>query len=167
MDACSACPRSVLCGILGERQRKRARAFVCLHQLNAPALCARPPLCGSPYIKWFLEKTGHEGLNNLLAAYEDKTAYAQTIFAFCAGPGEEVLTFDGRVPGKIVPARGPPDFGWDPVFLPDGYAETYAEMSKDVKTGMSHRTRSLTLMQEWLMANAASLPPNAKQPRSE
>ena len=35
-----------------------------------------------PYIKWFLEKTGHVGLNNLLAAYDDKSAYAQTIFAF-------------------------------------------------------------------------------------
>ena len=44
-----------------------------------------------PYIKWFLEKTGHEGLNNLLAAYDDKSAYAQTIFSFTAGPGEDVL----------------------------------------------------------------------------
>jgi hypothetical protein len=32
-----------------------------------------------PYIKWFLEKTGHAGLNNLLAAYEDKSAYAQVL----------------------------------------------------------------------------------------
>jgi inosine triphosphate pyrophosphatase len=119
-----------------------------------------------PYIKWFLEKTGHAGLNNLLAAYDDKSAYAQTIFAFCAGPGQEVETFDGRVPGKIVPARGPPDFGWDPVFLPDGYTETYAEMSKDTKTSMSHRTRSLTLLQEWLVANADALPPSTKQPRA-
>ena len=35
-----------------------------------------------PYIKWFLEKTGHTGLNNLLAAYEDKSAYAQCIFSY-------------------------------------------------------------------------------------
>ena len=27
----------------------------------------------------------------------------------------------GKVDGKIVPPRGPPDFGWDPIFLPDGY----------------------------------------------
>ena len=40
----------------------------------------------SRYIKWFLDKTGHEGLNNLLCAYEDKSAYAQTIFA-AAGAG--------------------------------------------------------------------------------
>merc|ERR1719310_1906749 len=55
-----------------------------------------------PYIKWFLEKTGHEGLNNLLAAYDDKSAYAQTIFGFTSGPGCEVQLFDGRRAGKIA-----------------------------------------------------------------
>ena len=54
------------------------------------------------YIKWFLEKTGHEGLNNILAAYPDKSAYAQCVFGLCAGPGQPVHTFDGRTPGKIV-----------------------------------------------------------------
>ena len=114
--------------------------------------------------RWFLEKTGHTGLNNLLAAYDDKSAYAQTIFSFSPGPGGEVHTFDGRVPGRIVPARGPTDFGWDPVFLPDGYEHTYAEMEKATKTAMSHRTVSLTKLQTWLMENADSLR-NAKQPR--
>ena len=37
--------------------------------------------------------------------------------------------FDGRTPGKIVPPRGPSDFGWDPVFEPDGYEQTYAQVS--------------------------------------
>ena len=40
--------------------------------------------------QWFLEKLGHEGLNNLLAAYIDKTAYAQCIVAYCEGPGHEI-----------------------------------------------------------------------------
>lgn len=38
-----------------------------------------------------------------------------------------------------MPARGPTDFGWDPVFLPDGFDTTYAEMDKDVKNTISHR----------------------------
>jgi hypothetical protein len=38
-----------------------------------------------------------------------------------------------------VPARGPADFGWDPVFLPDGFDTTYAEMDKDIKNTISHR----------------------------
>jgi inosine triphosphate pyrophosphatase len=78
--------------------------------------------------QWFLERLGHEGLNNMLMAYPDKSAFAQCTFSFCAAPGEEVLTFVGKTPGKIVPARGPLDFGWDPVFQPDGFDETYAEV---------------------------------------
>ena len=63
------------------------------------------------YIKWFLEKTKHEGLNNLLAAYPDKSAFAQCIFAYSDGSDMEPILFTGRTHGKIVPARGPTDFG--------------------------------------------------------
>lgn len=52
------------------------------------------------------------GLNKMLAGYEDKTAYAQCIFAYCDGPDAEPVVFVGRTEGKIVPARGPTDFGW-------------------------------------------------------
>lgn len=44
--------------------------------------------CGGlpgPYIKWFLAKLGHDGLNRMLVGFEDKTAYAQCIFAFTPG----------------------------------------------------------------------------------
>ena len=46
--------------------------------------------------------------------------------------------------GKIVPARGPPDFGWDPVFEADGFDQTYAEMDKDVKNTISHRFNTIS-----------------------
>lgn len=62
------------------------------------------------------QKLGHDGLNRLLDGFEDKTAYAQCIFALTAGPGKPVRTFVGRTPGRIVPARGDNNFGWDPVF---------------------------------------------------
>jgi inosine triphosphate pyrophosphatase len=55
------------------------------------------------------------------------------------GPDAEPITFVGRTEGAIVPARGPDDFGWDPVFQPEGFQETYAEMDKDVKNTISHR----------------------------
>jgi len=48
-------------------------------------LIIAPCSCAGPYIKWFLQKLGHDGLNRLLAGYEDKTAYAQCIFAYMAG----------------------------------------------------------------------------------
>uniref|UniRef100_A0A0A9G4Z8 Pco148511 n=1 Tax=Arundo donax TaxID=35708 RepID=A0A0A9G4Z8_ARUDO len=43
---------------------------------------------GPTYRKWFLEKIGHEGLNNLLKAYENKSAFAMCIFSLALGPGE-------------------------------------------------------------------------------
>ena len=103
------------------------------------------------YIKWFLEKLGHEGLNRMLADFPDKSAYAQCIFAFSEGPHDEPRVFVGRTPGRIVPARGPPDFGWDPVFQPDGHANTYAEMDKAVKNTISHRYHSVAALRAYLV----------------
>eukprot|EP01034_Spumella_vulgaris_P022580 gene22581-28713_t len=92
-----------------------------------------------------------------LPAYEDKSAYAQCVFSFTMGPGQEVFTFVGRTHGKIVPARGPLDFGWDPIFQPDGYDGTYAELSKEIKNTISHRYRSLEALREYLIKNEAEL----------
>jgi len=106
-----------------------------------------------PYIKWFLEKCGLDGLNNMLAGDDDKNAYAQTIVAFCNGPGDKVHLFDGRTNGKIVRPRGSLDFGWDPIFEPDeGKGKTYAEMKKDDKNAISHRGRSFNKFRHFLVS---------------
>lgn len=47
--------------------------------------------------------------------------------------------FVGRTEGRIVAARGPTSFGWDPIFQPDGFEETYAQMDKTIKNTISHR----------------------------
>lgn len=57
---------------------------------------------------------GHEGLNNLLAAYPDKGAKAICTFGYSAGPGHEPILFQGITQGKIVPPRGPAFFGMLP-----------------------------------------------------
>ncbi|KAG0616380.1 hypothetical protein M758_5G110400 [Ceratodon purpureus] len=102
-----------------------------------------------PYVKWFLAKTGHEGLNNLLAAYDDKSAYALCVFSLALGPDSEPITFSGRTEGKIVPARGSGNFGWDPIFQPVGYDLTFAEMLKEEKNKISHRRRALDKVKEY------------------
>jgi len=86
-----------------------------------------------PYIKYFLDALGHAGLNNMLAAYEDKSATAVCTFCYCAGLGTTPILFQGRCEGKIVPARGPATFGWDAVFEFAGEGQTYAEMDKERK----------------------------------
>ncbi|VEU43597.1 unnamed protein product [Pseudo-nitzschia multistriata] len=109
-----------------------------------------------PYIKWFLEDCGHEGLNKMLDGFDDRTAYAQTIVAYTTGPGEEIHIFDGRTNGKIVAARGPTDFGWDPVFEPDeGEGKTYAEMTKEFKNSISHRGRSFEKFRAFLASTGS------------
>ncbi|KAL8909640.1 MAG: hypothetical protein Q9207_000138 [Kuettlingeria erythrocarpa] len=107
-----------------------------------------------PYIKWFLQALGHRGLNDLLAAYEDKSAQAVCTFAYCEGPGQEPLVFEGRVWGKIVPSRGPPAFGWDAIFEYQG--ETYAEMDQAKKNGLSHRFLALAKFKDWLAVQPSS-----------
>uniref|UniRef100_A0A6V2ECB8 Multifunctional fusion protein n=1 Tax=Ditylum brightwellii TaxID=49249 RepID=A0A6V2ECB8_9STRA len=136
-------------------------------EINGPVITEDTSLCFNalngmpgPYIKWFLEKCGHDGLNDMLTGFEDKSAYAQTVVAFCAGPGKEVQLFDGRTHGRIVRPRGPLNFGWDPIFEPDvgeEVAKTYAEMSKDEKDAISHRGRSMAKFKKFLVDEAESI----------
>lgn len=104
-----------------------------------------------PYIKWFLGKVGPEGLWKMLAGFEDKTAYAQCIFVYTPGPDTEPKIFVGQTPGQIVQPKGQTTFGWDPVFLPDGYDQTYAELDKKVKNTISHRYRALDQLRTYLL----------------
>ena len=48
--------------------------------------------------KWFMATVGHQGLNNLLAAYEDKSAEAVCTFGYSPGRGQEPILFQGRCP---------------------------------------------------------------------
>ncbi len=68
-----------------------------------------------------------------------------------------VLHHQQNPQGKIVAARGPTDFGWDPIFLPDGFDTTYAEMDKAVKNTISHRSRALAKLRAYLEANPNAL----------
>ncbi|CAG8512536.1 11889_t:CDS:2 [Ambispora gerdemannii] len=130
-------------------------------EINRPVITEDTALCFNalnglpgPYIKWFLEKLGHDGLNRMLAGFEDKSAYALCTFAYSQGPDAEPILFEGKTPGMIVPPRGSTGFGWDPIFQPDGFELTYAEMPKDLKNTISHRYKALENLKEFLMSNS-------------
>lgn len=55
-----------------------------------------------PYIKWFLDKLGPEGLHAMLAGFKDKTAEAVCTFAYSPVEDGEVKLFQGRTQGTIV-----------------------------------------------------------------
>ena len=135
------------------------RCNVAAEKVNGPVLCEDTCLCLSalggwpgPNIYWYLLEVGLLGLYKKLAGYEDKSAYAQCVFALCAGPGCEVHIFDGRTQGRIVLPCGSEGLGWEPVFQPDeGRGLTFAEMTKDAKNAISHRGRALESLRKWLL----------------
>ncbi|CAK7267925.1 nucleoside triphosphate pyrophosphohydrolase ham1 [Sporothrix epigloea] len=129
--------------------------------IQGPVLVEDTCLCfdalnGLPgaYIKWFMASLGHDGLNKLLAGHENKSAQAVCTFAYCKGPGEEPILFQGVTKGKIVPARGPANFGWDPIFEYEG--ETYAEMDKAKKNTISHRYKALQQLRNYFAQQASA-----------
>ncbi|KAJ3179560.1 nucleoside triphosphate pyrophosphohydrolase ham1 [Geranomyces variabilis] len=143
-------------GTLTQVSSEKARTAANL--LKCPVLTEDTSLCFTamnglpgPYIKWFMQGLGHEGLNRMLVGFDDKSADAVCTFAYCE-PGKEPVVFEGRTRGKIVPARGPTTFGWDAVFQPAGFEETYAEMDKDIKNTISHRYLSLQKVLDFLKA---------------
>jgi len=81
-----------------------------------------------------------------LAARDVFNRRAAFIAALCiAWPDGETITFVGRVDGEIVwPPRGNLGFGYDPIFLPDGFDRTFGEMSSDEKHGLPPRGRGLS-----------------------
>lgn len=65
------------------------------------------------------------------------------------------LYFEGRVEGEILAAKaGAEGFGYDPVFRPDGYEKSFAELSLDTKNRISHRGRAVAALQTYLSAQA-------------
>lgn len=111
-----------------------------------------------PYIKWFLEKLGPEGLYQMLTGWEDKSAYAICTFAYSpGGENDEVLFFRGKTEGHIVSPRGTREFGWDPCFQPLGYDKTYAELPKEEKNKISHRSLALLQLKKHFLTNEGKL----------
>lgn len=68
-----------------------------------------------------------------------------------AREGRALADFAGLVEGRLLEKpRGSEGFGYDPYFIPEGYAETFAELGREVKNGMSHRGRALAQVVAWL-----------------
>jgi XTP/dITP diphosphohydrolase len=65
---------------------------------------------------------------------------------------KEILKFEGIVEGEIIKERrGVEGFGYDPIFQPDGYDKTFAELGMDIKNHISHRARATQKLAEYLL----------------
>ena len=64
--------------------------------------------------------------------------------------------FDGIVPGVIIDEkRGTEGFGYDPIFIPDGYTQTFAQLGSEVKNGISHRARAVAQLSQFFKMTAS------------
>ena len=67
--------------------------------------------------------------------------------------GEKICTTVGEVHGKIInKARGNNGFGYDPLFVPDGYAKTMAELDPEIKNSISHRFKAFDQLKKHLLS---------------
>ena len=79
----------------------------------------------------------------------DRTCRFQCVLALVGDRVE--VTFAGACEGKLLTERqGHGGFGYDPLFLPDESASTFAEISLEEKAKISHRARALTKLIEWI-----------------
>ncbi|WP_405371339.1 non-canonical purine NTP diphosphatase [Phocaeicola sp.] len=98
---------------------------------------------------------GHDSeanMRKLLAEMEGKTnrkAQFRTVICLIEGGAEHL--FEGVVKGEIIEEkRGASGFGYDPVFMPEGYTETFAEMGSEEKNRISHRARAVQALCAYL-----------------
>ena len=95
------------------------------------------------------EKLLHE-LGEAGAKGKGRTARFRCCMVLARG-GEKIAAFEGAVEGLIgTVERGGGGFGYDPLFIPEGYCETFAELPAATKNGMSHRARALEKVTAWI-----------------
>jgi len=100
-------------------------------------------------IKMLLDKIGREGIVKVLEGFDDKSVTAKCAIGFTED-GKNLKVFIGEAKGKIVEPRGESGFGWDPIFKPDGYDKTFAEMRDEEKNSISHRFNAFKKLKEFL-----------------
>ena len=102
-----------------------------------------------PFIKWFLQALGHQGLFELVQRYDNPKAEAKTILGL-AQNGIIRGFFAGSLQGNIVSPRGNDGFGWDAIFQPEGFTQTFAEMTPTQKDTISMRKIAFEELKKFL-----------------
>jgi XTP/dITP diphosphohydrolase len=119
--------------------------------LEIDALGGRPGVYSARYAG--LNKSADDNMEKVLKQMNGETqrkAVFKTVIAL-AGM-EDLMFFEGIVKGTITSEkRGSNGFGYDPIFMPDGYSVTFAQMNMDEKNKLSHRANAVLKFSKWLM----------------
>ena len=124
-------------------------------------------LGGAPgvYSARYAGEDGNTEKNNtkLLAAMrnvpkEKRTAHFVSVVACVFPDGREDIVVRGECPGEILFApQGTGGFGYDPVFIPDGYDKTFGELPSEVKDSISHRAAAMVKAVKFIRAELDSM----------
>jgi XTP/dITP diphosphohydrolase len=91
---------------------------------------------------------------------DDRAARFVCVVAIANPNGELLNTSEGICRGTIARrAKGHGGFGYDPLFVPDGYTQTFAELPESVKNRISHRARALLACRDFLLREGGKLDP--------
>ncbi|MFH1064171.1 MAG: RdgB/HAM1 family non-canonical purine NTP pyrophosphatase [Candidatus Woesearchaeota archaeon] len=108
-----------------------------------------------PLIKWFIDKIGSRGVADMISSFDDKTAYAKCYIGYgipaTEDVDEKIMIFEGSVKGRIVEPADGSGFGFDYIFVPDGYDQTFSQMGPEEKNKISHRRLALEKFREYLV----------------
>jgi inosine triphosphate pyrophosphatase len=102
-----------------------------------------------PYIKEFVSKMKLEDIAKLIDPFNNRSATAVCSIGYCE-PTRKPVCIQGEIKGMIVKPRGESEFGWDPIFEPNGYNLTFAEMSPGDKNRISHRRLALEKFKKYI-----------------
>ena len=121
--------------------------------LEVVALNGEPGVLSARYAG---EEKNYQSNNELLLKnlnpFPNKSARFKTVIA-CVLEGREYV-FEGIIEGTIVnEPKGKNGFGYDPIFQPSGYQQTFAELSEEVKNTISHRARAMESLFMFLQQN--------------
>jgi len=142
-------PRKIIAAKLTEARKIEAAEFVVEdNSLFFECLGNLP----GPLIKWFLKSLGNEGLYNLTNKYKNSRAKSLLIIGYINREGK-IHYFQSFVKGMIVRPTGQLGFGWDPIFQPDGFNKTYAEMTLEEKNRISMRGDVFRQLKNYLEEN--------------
>jgi len=98
------------------------------------------------------QRNTNDNMALLLSNLRDKSnrrARFRTVICLIENGAEQL--FEGKVTGSIIEeGRGLEGFGYDPIFLPDGFEKTFAEMNMEEKNTISHRGRAISALAEFL-----------------
>ena len=123
--------------------------------LEVDALGGEPGVYSSRYAG----EAGNDAANNKKLLHELQGEDSRTARFRCvmvlAQDGEVLASFDGAVEGRMLSElHGEGGFGYDPLFVPDGYDQTFSQLSEGIKNQLSHRAVAMEKVVAWLAASS-------------